>query len=326
MSTKKFYKHIETPWGRSQHASRLAPGIYSHSTASHGGIKVYKRLNEQIPPAFRDLHGWYEEDCRAYIPLFFHYDLVQQFSQKSKNAHLLEYLSQFSREDLKRLLIHWQPVESCETFDDVGYIPEELSQYNLSHEQFVNKLEAVRGGVEALQQLRPQKGDVVKFHEPLAFPDRISRALLVFQGNNLFCSLTGDNLWIPKWRQRYYTVLKGYDFKVAKIAALNDEVRQYVQMPRFGTSIPHRIVITKGIAGLSPRKQINVCAAVRDFNAFAEGDDPYKEHNFGSFDVSGHKIFWKIDYYDPTLSWGSEDPSDTSKTVRVLTILLAEEY
>ena len=34
----------------------------------------------------------------------------------------------------------------------------------------------------------------------------------------------------------------------------------------------------------------------------------------------------KLDYFDKELKFGSENPADPSKTTRVLTIMLAEEY
>jgi hypothetical protein len=42
--------------------------------------------------------------------------------------------------------------------------------------------------------------------------------------------------------------------------------------------------------------------------------------------VGGHDLFWKIDYYDPTLQHHSDDPSDPSLTIRVMTVMLTEEY
>lgn len=59
---------------------------------------------------------------------------------------------------------------------------------------------------------------------------------------------------------------------------------------------------------------------------FCGDNDTYGERDFGAFEHNGEKLFWKIDYYDPTLSWHSEDPNDVMKTVRVLTIMLASDY
>jgi len=50
------------------------------------------------------------------------------------------------------------------------------------------------------------------------------------------------------------------------------------------------------------------------------------EHDFGSFDYCGERIFWKIDYYDRECRYGSENPADPEQTTRVLTIMLAKEY
>jgi hypothetical protein len=51
-------------------------------------------------------------------------------------------------------------------------------------------------------------------------------------------------------------------------------------------------------------------------------------YDFGAFfcDEVREKVFWKIDYFDKAYVFSSEDPSDPSKTARVLTIMLASEY
>ena len=59
---------------------------------------------------------------------------------------------------------------------------------------------------------------------------------------------------------------------------------------------------------------------------FTDDNDPNGEHDFGSIVHQGKQVFWKIDYYAPDMEHGSEDPAVPAKTVRVLTILLADEY
>ena len=65
---------------------------------------------------------------------------------------------------------------------------------------------------------------------------------------------------------------------------------------------------------------------VRRFEAFTPDNDPYGEHDFGSFDFKGQRIYWKFDYYDRMSRYHSSDPTSTRMTNRVLTVMLAEEY
>ena len=72
--------------------------------------------------------------------------------------------------------------------------------------------------------------------------------------------------------------------------------------------------------------QIEIMQRVQGFSDFTPDNDPWGEHDFGSFDYNGKKIFWKIDYYDRDLKFHSTDAADESVTTRVLTVMLAEEY
>ena len=75
-----------------------------------------------------------------------------------------------------------------------------------------------------------------------------------------------------------------------------------------------------------PAIQSAIREEVERFNAFTADNDPNGERDFGAFTIEGKKVFWKIDYYAPDMAHGSEDPADPKQTVRVLTIMLAEEY
>jgi hypothetical protein len=86
------------------------------------------------------------------------------------------------------------------------------------------------------------------------------------------------------------------------------------------------LVWTSGISSLSFDEQLAIIAKVKGFDDFSPDNDPHGEHDFGSFDFKDEKIFWKIDYYDQNIKYGSEDPADPSQTTRVLTVMLAREH
>ena len=103
-----------------------------------------------------------------------------------------------------------------------------------------------------------------------------------------------------------------------RIRTLNDEFRQFRQNGTF--------LVTPGINELGDEKVNQILEQIRTFSDFSENNDPHGEHDFGSFEIDGHKVFWKIDYYDLSLDFGSPDPSDPDVTKRVMTVMLAEEY
>jgi len=113
-----------------------------------------------------------------------------------------------------------------------------------------------------------------------------------------------------------------------RIRRLNDEMRAAVlsgNVEPYGT-----MVVTIGIQSLlrdggEPAFQ-QLRTAIAEFDAFDEDNDPHLEHDFGALTFLGKKIFFKLDYYAPDMMHRSEDPSNREKTVRVLTIMLAEEY
>ncbi len=105
----------------------------------------------------------------------------------------------------------------------------------------------------------------------------------------------------------------------AAIRKLNDALRE-------GRDPNGCIMLTEGIRAGGEAFVRDVFKAVQAFDAFDANNDPYAEHDFGALTVDDRKIFFKVDYFDRLLTAGSPDPADPCVTIRVLTIMLAEEY
>jgi hypothetical protein len=99
---------------------------------------------------------------------------------------------------------------------------------------------------------------------------------------------------------------------VSHIAQANDMFRR----------LGYNISVTQGVHALP--EVMKLLLEVSKFRDFTEDNDPYGEHDFGSLYWHGSKVFWKIDYYNQTLS-GWCDPL-SKECRRMMTVMLASEY
>ena len=105
----------------------------------------------------------------------------------------------------------------------------------------------------------------------------------------------------------------------ATIARLNDSFR--------ASGEDGWVFLSRGVAALPIAAKDEVIRAVRLFDAFTPDNDPYGEHDCAVLAAGGERIIWKIDYYPRDRSRQSDpDPADPGTAMRVMTIMLAEEY
>ncbi len=117
--------------------------------------------------------------------------------------------------------------------------------------------------------------------------------------------------------------------RIATIAQLNDTLRHNLTQPGH-----NRVVMTVGLQDLigdislfrNFHARAELLRAIRDHQDFGPDVDPHGERDFGRIAFRDAALYWKIDYYDRALEYGSSDPADPAVTTRVLTIMLTSEY
>lgn len=105
----------------------------------------------------------------------------------------------------------------------------------------------------------------------------------------------------------------------ATIARLNDHLRS--------TGEDGWTYLSRGVALLPIAVKDEVIRAVRLFDDFTPDNDPHGEHDCATLSVAETRIVWKIDYCPRDRTRQSDpDPADPNSSLRVMTIMLAEEY
>jgi hypothetical protein len=106
--------------------------------------------------------------------------------------------------------------------------------------------------------------------------------------------------------------------RVVRIRELNDRLRT--------TGRGGMTLITNGIGALGLPTVNAIFAAIAEFKDFTADNDPWGEHDCAVLTVNGNRVIFKIDYLDRSRRIHSPDPADPKVTVRVMTVMLADEY
>ena len=102
------------------------------------------------------------------------------------------------------------------------------------------------------------------------------------------------------------------------IARLNDRLRK--------GGPGGQLVITNGVYRLPGYHSRELLRTLADYDSFDSDNDPHGERDFGDIQVFDTDLLWKIDYYDLKLEFAPPDPADPDVTIRVLTVMLENEY
>lgn len=108
------------------------------------------------------------------------------------------------------------------------------------------------------------------------------------------------------------------------VARLNDRAR--LGLDRTAKTMFTRSCLDTFCAGDALSALIAQAELLRAMRHHQFENDEHGERDFGAFEFRGERMFFKIDYYDLSLDYGSENPGDASQTVRVITIMLAGDY
>lgn len=108
-----------------------------------------------------------------------------------------------------------------------------------------------------------------------------------------------------------------------RIAKLNDRARQGLDP---GARTIFTLDLLNEMSDGSRKGDILAQAKIMKAMRNSEFTDDSPERDMAWFDVEGIAVMMKIDYYDMTFDYGSEDPSDASQTRRAITIMRPEDY
>lgn len=110
-----------------------------------------------------------------------------------------------------------------------------------------------------------------------------------------------------------------------RIRDLNDQFRSSFSSAR------GQWLLTSGVQSMGSEFIALAVRKVCDFEEFSSANDPHGEHDFGAIQAGVERLFWKIDYYDQSLTCASDSrrvrlPNSVPARVQRLTLSFASAW
>lgn len=116
--------------------------------------------------------------------------------------------------------------------------------------------------------------------------------------------------------------MKNLDTKNCQILAKERRRNDALRMSRIGGEI----ACTNSVYNLPRHEHRAIIKAVCEFNSFDDEKRQSFAHDYGVLTVDGRMVIWKIESHDVELEFPAYDAAPLDTEVRVLMIMLAEEY
>lgn len=207
-----------TPWGKAQYVTSYCEGLQEVACAGHGGWRVANpELRKMIPTVLRKT--WYEEDCEAYIVLFYLYDVLkplavemEQTGNKFPFAGSLRSLLMYSKEQFGERMKYWFRAE----WDMINGVESKREDFDSDH-SYTRYLERKEQLTNKSKAPTVKDGDVIRFKQPFSFSIGskewvLSEFKVVKQGRSVKFKPTEDKFpWLAhltNWRKRQFEIVK----------------------------------------------------------------------------------------------------------------------
>ena len=113
------------------------------------------------------------------------------------------------------------------------------------------------------------------------------------------------------------------------LANHNDQFRRHkcLGMPKT-IQLTGLIVMTQSLSALDPMFIMRARIAIGHLDVFEPDNDPERFHDFGSVEIEGQKVWFKIDLFEAGSGkrYGAETPDNPATTERVMTLMLPSDW